>query len=149
METIAGNSSGDVRLSKKRPDPIHSVISNEDLLMEILVRLPVLSLVLFKSVSKRWLSLIKSPDFTTRLTRKLDPPCGLFLRSYSILPNYDFVPLDIRIPSASHFAFGHKAVRHYLVILRFCSRAMVCFCVIRDPVRNYLYTIRLLSVLLR
>ncbi|GJR65627.1 cytosolic glyceraldehyde-3-phosphate dehydrogenase [Tanacetum coccineum] len=42
---------------------VHTVLSNEDLLIEILLRFPAISLHLFKSVSKHWLSLITSPAF--------------------------------------------------------------------------------------
>lgn len=51
---------------------VQSVISNDDLLTEILVRLPLLSLVLFKSVSKRWLSLIKVANVALLLVVKND-----------------------------------------------------------------------------
>ncbi|GKD30921.1 F-box protein-like protein isoform X1 [Tanacetum coccineum] len=128
MENTAGNLSGDVRPPKKRPESAQSVISNDDLLIEILIRLPILSLLLFKSVSKRWLSLIKSSNFT----RKLDPPYGLFFKSYSMLPgecklfNYDFMPLDIRIPSASNFAFDYKVPPGYVEILQSCNGLLLC-----------------------
>lgn len=55
--------------------------SNDDLLIEILLRLPVISLRLFKCVSKRWLSIITDHNFTMLRSRnvKFDPPTGLFL----------------------------------------------------------------------
>lgn len=57
--------------------------SSEDLLTQILIRLPVRPLLRFKSVSKRWLSLISSPQFSRRHT--LQNPtsnkiAGFFLR---------------------------------------------------------------------
>ncbi|KAK9051346.1 hypothetical protein SSX86_027973 [Deinandra increscens subsp. villosa] len=60
MKAIAVVSSPEV------PSSAHAVVSNDDLLTEILLRLPVSSLVIFKSVSKRWLNLITNPNFTLR-----------------------------------------------------------------------------------
>ncbi|GJX44553.1 hypothetical protein Tco_0261229 [Tanacetum coccineum] len=88
-----------------------SVMSNDDLLIQILVRLPALSLVLFKSVSKHRSSLIKDDDNLT-FRSNLDPPSGIFLEKVVTLPfsvnegsfNCDFVPLDIRIPT--NITFG-------------------------------------------
>ncbi|GJU32337.1 F-box protein-like protein [Tanacetum coccineum] len=57
---------------------VHSVMSNEDILIEILLRLPVISLLPFKVISKHWLSVITSPNFTSRLSRipSMAPACG-------------------------------------------------------------------------
>ncbi|KAK1425338.1 hypothetical protein QVD17_20689 [Tagetes erecta] len=77
----------------------HAVVSNDDLLIEILLRLPVLSLQRFKSVCKRWLTLITNPNFTLRRSQTaiLDPPSGIFLtKKWS--NKYDFVPFDVTIP---------------------------------------------------
>nr|XP_043631626.1 F-box protein At5g07610-like [Erigeron canadensis] len=49
--------------NNNRSSSVHQVVFNDDLLIEILLRLPVISLLFFKSVSKRWLSLITSPAF--------------------------------------------------------------------------------------
>nr|GEV75282.1 hypothetical protein [Tanacetum cinerariifolium] len=51
------------------------------MLSEILLRLPELSLHLFKSVSKHWLSLITSPNFTLSRKKipKINPPAGLLI----------------------------------------------------------------------
>ncbi|GKB90540.1 granule-bound starch synthase [Tanacetum coccineum] len=51
------------------PSSIYKVLSSYDLLMEILLRLPIISLHLFKPVCKQWLSLITSPSFTLTRTR--------------------------------------------------------------------------------
>ena len=135
MEAIAGSSSevvtviDNARASKKHytylgecelPSSVNAVVSNDDLLIDILLRLPVLSLFLFKSVSKRWLSLITSPDFVLRhrsTDPNLHPPCGLFLqipmRNW-LVPEYDFVSFDSRIPSkrSTAFTFGSDAGRN-------------------------------------
>ncbi|XVE62459.1 hypothetical protein DITRI_Ditri06bG0119800 [Diplodiscus trichospermus] len=60
------------------------VASCEDLLQDILVRLPTKSLLKFKLVSKQWLSLISSPNFGNTHTRFLQDnrslkPQALFL----------------------------------------------------------------------
>ncbi|KAH7541896.1 F-box protein At5g07610 [Ziziphus jujuba] len=54
------------------------VANNDDLLTEILVRLPIKLLLAFKSVSKRWLALISNPHFCRRRTPLYKPNCGLF-----------------------------------------------------------------------
>jgi hypothetical protein len=71
------------------PSSVHTVVSNDDLLIEILLRLPVISLFLCKSVSKRWLSLFKDAQFTLRLSQipKLYPSCGLFPISQNNTPS--------------------------------------------------------------
>ncbi|KAL5544773.1 hypothetical protein UlMin_008557 [Ulmus minor] len=54
----------------------------DDLLIQILVKLPLKSLTRFKSVSKHWLSLISDPDFS----RRRKPISGLFLERLSSFP---------------------------------------------------------------
>lgn len=108
----------------KLPSSVESVISNDDLLTEILVRLPLLSLVLFKSVSKRWLSLIKDANVTFR--RNLDPISGLFLKKYSHTGSfiYEFVPLDIRIPICRSYLLTTK--KNSVDILDSCNGLLLC-----------------------
>ncbi|XP_015873354.3 F-box protein At5g07610 [Ziziphus jujuba] len=58
------------------------VANNDDLLTQILVRLPINSLLTVKSVSKHWLSLISDPQFCRHLCRSsplCNPSCGLLL----------------------------------------------------------------------
>ncbi|GKE20680.1 hypothetical protein Tco_1432192, partial [Tanacetum coccineum] len=105
------------------------VISNNDLLTEILVRLPTLSLVLFKSISKRWSSLIKEVANVT-FRHNLDPLSGLFLQKYPSSKEYeytvsfscDFVPFDTRIPL---LAFGPE-VHGDVKILDSCNGLLLC-----------------------
>ncbi|OVA19258.1 F-box domain [Macleaya cordata] len=72
--------------------------SNNDLLIQILLYLPVKSLLKFKSVSKRWLSLISDPYFIHNhcLRNHHSSISGLFLQktSNSINPEYEFIFLD-------------------------------------------------------
>nr|GEW56772.1 hypothetical protein [Tanacetum cinerariifolium] len=82
------------------PSFVHKVVSNDDLLMEILLRLPILSLHLFKPVCKQWLYLITSSSFTLTRTRipTVDPPFGLFIKRWPH-NDYIFVSFDPRIPA--------------------------------------------------
>lgn len=57
---------------------------NNDLLTEILVRLPIKSLLRFQSVSKRWQSLISSPHSCSRQTTHPRLAAGLFMFSNCI-----------------------------------------------------------------
>ncbi|KAM7508379.1 hypothetical protein LguiA_018832 [Lonicera macranthoides] len=91
---------------------------NEDLVREILLRLPVRSLLIFKSVSKQWFNLISDPRFTLDHTSRTNPssllPSAVFMyNSYLKRYNFDFVWLDnhqssrararvrVRVPSLS------------------------------------------------
>ncbi|GJT17812.1 AT-hook motif nuclear-localized protein 28-like protein [Tanacetum coccineum] len=120
------------KTAKKLPSSVQSVISNNDLLIQILVRLPPLSLILFKSVSKRWLSLIKD-DVNVTFRRNPDPPSGLFLERMSLTNtsesySCDFVPLDNRIPLLGpNFTFGPEVRhKHDVEILHSCNGLLLC-----------------------
>ncbi|KAF3434833.1 hypothetical protein FNV43_RR21920 [Rhamnella rubrinervis] len=65
----SGNETPSSSSSSSSPSPTLSV----DLLMEILVCLPVRSLIRFKSVSKQWLALISDPHFCSRRTSQTPP----------------------------------------------------------------------------
>ncbi|GJY39751.1 reverse transcriptase domain-containing protein [Tanacetum coccineum] len=98
MDTIATGLHELSLNNEELPLSIHKVESSYDMLNEILLKLPVTSLVLFKSVSKRWLSLIKDATFVKRQSPKIDPPSGL-LNQFRYWPHpYGSVSFDIRIP---------------------------------------------------
>nr|GEU37588.1 hypothetical protein [Tanacetum cinerariifolium] len=65
----------------------HMVFTNDDLLTEMLIRLPVLCIHLFTTVSKRLLQILTSPDFTDRRRKipNLDPRAGEFFESCGCL----------------------------------------------------------------
>ncbi|GKB58316.1 F-box protein-like protein isoform X2, partial [Tanacetum coccineum] len=89
MDTIPGNdgrASKNLITSNELPSSVSAVVSSDDLLTEILLRLPILSLLFFKSVSKHWLSLIRHINSTSRRTQNphLDPPTGLFVRRFIV-----------------------------------------------------------------
>ncbi|KAK9293267.1 hypothetical protein L1049_021259 [Liquidambar formosana] len=70
-----------------------AIAGNKDLLREILLRLPIKSLLRFKSVSKEWLSLISNPHFAQSYTHRYNPnlkPSSLLLNHQSI--GFQFVP---------------------------------------------------------
>ncbi|GKC98466.1 granule-bound starch synthase [Tanacetum coccineum] len=94
-------------INHKFPSSVHKVLSNDDLLMEILLRLPVVSLHIFKPVCKQWISLITSPTFTLTRTRSptVDPPSGLIIGRWSDPFGYDFVSFDPRIPAKRSILF--------------------------------------------
>ena len=109
---------------------VHAVEYNDDLLIEILVRLPVVSLFLFKSVCKRWLSLISNQTFTLRRSQipTLDPSYGLLIQRSC---KYDFVSFDTRIPSKrsalkTTFPFGSEG--GYVTILQSCNGLLLLCC---------------------
>nr|GEZ12770.1 hypothetical protein [Tanacetum cinerariifolium] len=109
---------------------VYVVVSNDDLLTEILLRLPASSLHLFKSVSKCWLSLIIDTRFTLRwsLICSVDPSSGLFIWKYGSRCEYTFVSFDIRIPSKRSFAFtlGVEAPSN-VWISHSCNGLLLCF----------------------
>lgn len=147
METFAGGAleldlrsevvlatSEDGRPSKKLITLSSSnvVSSNDDLLIEILLRLPVLSVLLFKSVSKQWLSLITDASITFRRCQipNLGPPSGLFIRNHQSFSEYDFVSLNSKLPSrryphkysfSSRFGSGTR-----FQILQSCNGLLLC-----------------------
>ncbi|GKA13505.1 F-box protein-like protein isoform X1, partial [Tanacetum coccineum] len=109
------------------------VMSNDDLLIQILLRLPATSLFWFKYVSKRWLSLITDVSFTRRRSQfsDLDPPSGLFIArpesKRQLQYEYDLVPLGIRIPDnrSAVFNFGSEASSN-VEILQSCNGLLLC-----------------------
>ncbi|XP_047321123.1 F-box protein At5g07610-like [Impatiens glandulifera] len=75
---------------------LDKVVSNDDLLLEILFRLPVKSLFRFKSVSKHWHSLISNPPLVHLLRHHRRKPSGLLLhwKSFLSLSYLDFLPFN-------------------------------------------------------
>ncbi|GKC24703.1 zinc finger, CCHC-type containing protein [Tanacetum coccineum] len=108
--------------------PQHKVLTNDDLLTQILIRLPILSIHLFTTVSKQWLRILTSPDFTRnrRQIRNIDPPAGLFVNHITSLFHCVFVSLDTRIKSTKYtsdksFTLGYTEAVVNVNILQSCN----------------------------
>ncbi|GJV78845.1 hypothetical protein Tco_1514715 [Tanacetum coccineum] len=84
--------------------PPHKVLTNDDLLTEIFIRLPILCIHLFTCFSKQWLKILKSPAFTLKRSqiRSMDSPPGLFVNHIRSSFDCDFVSLDSRINSRKY-----------------------------------------------
>ncbi|XP_026460017.1 F-box protein At5g07610-like [Papaver somniferum] len=82
-----------------------TLVNNIDILQQILLRLPLKSLFLFKSVSKQWFSLISDPYFVHcySLQRRLSVR-GLFLHKNSFTSNPEFE--FIRLTSDDCFSYN-------------------------------------------
>nr|XP_043622781.1 F-box protein At5g07610-like [Erigeron canadensis] len=129
-------SAGDNQL----PSSVHEVISDDDLLTEILLRLPVVPTLLLTSVSRRWLSLITDPSFTLRRSEisYLDPPSGLFIQKPppSSVQNayfeYAYVSYDTKISPKliTPFPFGSQG---NVEIVQSCNGLLLC----RDRPEEY------------
>ncbi|KAL7229417.1 hypothetical protein ACSBR2_008011 [Camellia fascicularis] len=127
----------DASTPKRNPNPnpnpssSETVANNDDLLNQILLYLPIRSLLRFKSVSKHWLSLITNPHFLhLRTTRPNPRPSGLFLYRYShqIHPEFDFLSLlNYESPSKPPFnALTFVDDPSDLRILQSCNGLLLC-----------------------
>lgn len=130
LEVVNGGDKASKKLMRENELPF-----NDDLLIEILhlLRLPVISLLLFKSVSKHRLSLITNPNFISSRSKiaKLDSPSGLFLQRHICLFGYDFAPLDFRIPANrsplnTTFTFPFDTDAGNVEILHSCNGLLLC-----------------------
>ncbi|XP_076941738.1 F-box protein At5g07610-like [Bidens hawaiensis] len=93
--------------------------SNDDLLTEILQRLPVTSILRFKSVSKHWLWLLSQRRFTLRYDNLSKSP-GLFVRNM-------YIPFDVENQNpppfqSLDFCFDPCGIR----ILQSCNGLLLC-----------------------
>ncbi|GJU35953.1 ribonuclease H-like domain-containing protein [Tanacetum coccineum] len=113
--------------------PQHKVLTNDDLLTQILIRLPILSIHLFTTVSKQWLRILTSPDFTRnrRQIRNIDPLAGLFVNHFTSSFHCVFVSLDTRIKSRKYtsdksFTLGYTEAVDNVNILQFYNGLLLC-----------------------
>ncbi|GKB38257.1 receptor-like serine/threonine-protein kinase SD1-8 [Tanacetum coccineum] len=125
--------------------PPHKALTNDDLLIEIFIRLPILYIHLFTSVSKQWLKILKSPAFTFKRSqiRSLDSPVGLFVNHIRSSFNCDFVSLDPRINSRKYtiensFTLGSIEEADKVKILQSCNGLLLCIGVRRHAF-DYVY----------
>ncbi|GJS43867.1 receptor-like serine/threonine-protein kinase SD1-8 [Tanacetum coccineum] len=113
--------------------PQHKVLTNDDLLTQILIRLPILCIRLFTTVSKQWLRILTSPDFTRNRSqiRNIDPPAGLFVNHITSSFHCVFVSLDTRIKSRKYtsdnsFTLGYTESVDNVNILQSCNGLLLC-----------------------
>ncbi|GJU08188.1 hypothetical protein Tco_1124618 [Tanacetum coccineum] len=111
----------------------HLVFTNNDLLTEILIRLPILCIHLFTTVSKQWLQILTSSHFTDRRRKIpiLDPPAGIFANHLRYLFESDCVSLDPRLKSRksamdSSFTLGSNKETYHINILQSCNGLILC-----------------------
>ncbi|GKE15617.1 hypothetical protein Tco_1423194 [Tanacetum coccineum] len=111
----------------------HLVFTNDDLLTEILIRLLILCIHLFTTVSKQWLQIFTSPHFTDRRRKIpiLDPHVGIFANHLKSLFESDFVSLDPRLESRksaidNSFTLGSNKETYHVNILQSCNGLLLC-----------------------
>ncbi|GJV06398.1 receptor-like serine/threonine-protein kinase SD1-8 [Tanacetum coccineum] len=125
--------------------PPHKVLTNDNLLTEIFIRLPIRCIHLFTCVSKQWLKNLKSPAFTLKHSRirSLDSPAGLFVNHIRSSFDCDFVSLDLRINSTKYtiensFTLGSTKEADKVKILQSCNGLLLCTSSRRHAF-NYVY----------
>nr|GEV66717.1 hypothetical protein [Tanacetum cinerariifolium] len=108
--------------------PLHKVLTNDDFLTEISIRLSTLCIHLFTCVSKQWLKILKSPAFTLKRSqiRSLDSPADLFVNHIRSSFDCDFVSLDPRINLRKYtlknsFTLGSTEEANKVKILQSCN----------------------------
>lgn len=120
---------------------MNQVVSNDDILSEILLRLPTKSVHRFKLVSKRWLSLIANPNFAMSHSRRNpNKVFGLvaFASHFKEPPRYVYIPFDgksNRVPT-SFLKFDPNAPGPMLV-LHSCNGLLLCRSIQYSPIIRY------------
>ncbi|GJS92487.1 hypothetical protein Tco_0799455 [Tanacetum coccineum] len=111
----------------------HVVLTNDDLLTEILIRLPILCIHLFTTVSKQYLRILTSPLFILNRNKipNLDPPAGIFVNHHRSLFECDFVSLDSRLESRksatdNSCTLGSTEEVDNVKILKPCNGLLMC-----------------------
>ncbi|XP_022020041.1 F-box protein At5g07610 [Helianthus annuus] len=106
--------------SDQKPTESGALIgSNDDLLTEILIRLPVTSILGFKSVSKHWRLLLSQKHFTQRYD-KLSKSPGFFASN-------KYVPFDVENPNTPPFrSLDPYFDRSGFDILQSCNGLLLC-----------------------
>ncbi|GKD39609.1 reverse transcriptase domain-containing protein [Tanacetum coccineum] len=125
---MSQNRSTHARQNSAQP---HVVLTNDDLLTEILIRLPILCIHFFTTVSKQWLRIFTSPIFTLNRSKipNLDPHAGLFVNHLRSLFECDFVSLDSRLDSRKSTmdnSFGSAEEVDHVRILQSCNGLLLC-----------------------
>ncbi|KAI3728709.1 hypothetical protein L6452_17350 [Arctium lappa] len=109
---------------------------SQDLLTEIFLRLPVITLIRLTSVSKQWNLFIKSHSFGLLRNPNPDPPSGLFFEGWDVRYKYHYVPLDfgnmVNRPPFTTLRFDSGAIK----ILQSCNGLLLC---VNDFQKYYIY----------
>ncbi|KAL1816322.1 hypothetical protein DCAR_0520704 [Daucus carota subsp. sativus] len=107
------------------------VASSEDLLIQILLKVPIKALMGFKCVSKQWSSLITNPHFV-HLRSPLPSASSLFFISSTRKrknPDYQFIPLDVGDEWRTPFKildFIHDPLGSGISVLQSCNGLLLC-----------------------
>ncbi|XP_071709378.1 F-box protein At5g07610-like [Rutidosis leptorrhynchoides] len=125
------------------------VCSCEYLVEQILLRLPVISLLRFKSVSKHWYSLISDSRFQfLRTTRTIDPPSSLYAvvcKTNTMTRDHFIVPLDDvkknGAAKAPYVTLNFDPTDYGTVIVHSCNGIMLVSQNLTNPfgVNRYVY----------
>ncbi|MFQ6637743.1 hypothetical protein Gotur_013744 [Gossypium turneri] len=120
---------GKLEFSNSYTESTELIGYNDDILINVLIRLPGKSLMRFRNVSKHWLSLISSPYFSRCLNQIPISPSAIFLRMQPSLNKlkYHFLSLDrnpVREPSVRSFTFVDDPAG--IRILQSCNGLLLC-----------------------
>ncbi|KAK6122201.1 hypothetical protein DH2020_044053 [Rehmannia glutinosa] len=100
------------------------VASIDDLLMQILKRVPIKPLIRFKLVSKHWNYLISSPKFYRLRNPNPNPAAGLFFECSTVNPRYKYVPFSLN-KSTNILPFIEEPSN--IRILESCNGLLLCY----------------------
>ncbi|KAF7153265.1 hypothetical protein RHSIM_Rhsim01G0014200 [Rhododendron simsii] len=101
--------------------------TNLDLLTEILLRLPVLSTIRFKCVSKHWLSLLSDPQFAANHSTRNPRPSSISGLYFNIPQTLNFVSLHRHnLPSLS-FLNGVREGFRTIMVAHSCNGLLLCY----------------------
>ncbi|XP_076926721.1 F-box protein At5g07610-like [Bidens hawaiensis] len=111
--------------------------SIDDLLTEILIRLPVTSILRFKSVSKRWRLLLSHKNFTHRY----DNNNNNLSKSVGLIGDYDvYVPFDVENRSPPPFrSLEFYFNRSNVIIEHSCNGLLLCSTVYNGALEYYVF----------
>lgn len=120
-----------MKLSKttNEAESAHIVASIQDLMVEILLRLPIKSLIRFKVVSKKWHSLITNPKFCYLRNPDPNPAIGLFLpcSGFRADGSFEFVPFSNQKSRNSPFdKLNFTKDPSGIKILQSCNGLLLC-----------------------
>ncbi|KAG8381567.1 hypothetical protein BUALT_Bualt06G0135000 [Buddleja alternifolia] len=123
-----------MELHRTLPTSSEVIGSMEDLLIQILIRLPVKSLMRFKLVSKNWKSLITSPCFSLQYNPGRNPAIGLFYPDWES-SSFGYIHLnfqnttgppfrELKFPEDPYPVLIHHSCNGLLLC---CSDVIFCF----------------------